>query len=93
MWAADPDPGSLLGYHRLFRVSGMYHCSTGPGAGALGQGGGAPAEGVPFDPQHNVLAAIVAWVEEGRAPESLTGTKFVDVDPDEGIDFQRDHCL
>ncbi|KAI8712008.1 Carboxylic ester hydrolase [Fusarium sp. LHS14.1] len=88
--SVDPD---LHDYFRFFRVSGMFHCNTGPGAWVIGQGGGAPASGIPFDPQHNVLAAIVAWVEEGRIPETLTGTRFLDDDYTRGIDFQRDHCL
>lgn len=70
----------------------MFHCSTGPGAWAVGQGGGAAAKDVPFDPQQNVLAAVVDWVENGKAPERLTGTKFVDDEPSLGVDFQRDHC-
>ena len=90
MARADPD---LHDYYRFFRISGMFHCNTGPGAWVLGQGGGAPAQGIPFDPQQNVFAAIIAWVENGRVPESLTGTKFVNDSVSLGIDFQRRHCL
>ncbi|KAF5657229.1 feruloyl esterase [Fusarium heterosporum] len=90
MYSADHD---LHDYYRYFPISGMFHCNSGPGAWAVGQGGGASAAGVPFDPQHNVLAAIVDWVEKGRAPSSLTGTKFVNDTQSEGIDFQRKHCL
>ncbi|KAM0282411.1 hypothetical protein ACHAO9_010200 [Fusarium lateritium] len=84
---------SLHDYYRYFPISGMFHCNSGPGAWAVGQGGGAPAAGVPFDPEYNVLAAIVAWVEKGDAPESLTGTKFVNDTYTEGVDFRRKHCL
>ena len=90
MSAAD---AKLQDYYRYFRISGMFHCNSGPGAWAVGQGGGAPAAGVPYDPQHNVLAAIVAWVEKGNAPKSLTGTKFINDTYTQGIDFQRNHCL
>ncbi|KAH7192857.1 Tannase/feruloyl esterase [Fusarium flagelliforme] len=90
MYAADND---LHDYFRYFPISGMNHCNTGPGAWAVGQGGGVPAAGVPFDPKYNVLAAIVAWVEEGDAPETLTGTKFIDDTYSKGIDFRRKHCL
>ncbi|KAM0340568.1 hypothetical protein ACHAPU_010405 [Fusarium lateritium] len=83
----------LHDYYRYFPISGMFHCNSGPGAWAVGQGGGASAAGVPFDRQHNVLAAIVDWVEKGHAPSSLTGTKFVNDKESEGIDFQRKHCL
>ncbi|KAM5349904.1 hypothetical protein ACJ41O_006409 [Fusarium nematophilum] len=90
MASADHD---LHDYFRFFRVSGMFHCNTGPGAWTFGQGGGAPANGIPFEPQQNVLAAIVAWVEKAEAPETLRGTKFIDDRDSNGIDFQRDHCL
>ncbi|KAF5001238.1 hypothetical protein FGRMN_1181 [Fusarium graminum] len=90
MYSADHD---LHDYYRYFPISGMFHCNSGPGAWAVGQGGGASAAGIPFDPQHNVLAAIVDWVEKDRAPSSLTGTKFVNDTQSEGIDFQRKHCL
>ncbi|KAK9442666.1 Tannase/feruloyl esterase [Metarhizium brunneum] len=83
----------LHDYYRFFRVSGMFHCNAGPGAWAFGQGGGAPAAGIPFDPEKNVLAAIVAWVEGGSAPETLTGTKFVNDTVALGVDFRRRHCL
>jgi feruloyl esterase len=85
--------GDLHSWYRFFRVSGMFHCNSGPGAWVIGQGGGASGEGIPFEPQQNVLAAIVAWVEKGQAPDSLTGTKFVNDTVSLGIDFQRKHCL
>ncbi|KAF5716819.1 feruloyl esterase b [Fusarium mundagurra] len=88
MYSADND---LQDYYRYFRMSGMFHCNSGPGAWAVGQGGGAPAAGIPFDPQHNVLAAMVAWVEKDQAPASLTGTKFINDTAANGIDFQRKH--
>ncbi|PNH52344.1 hypothetical protein VD0003_g4971 [Verticillium dahliae] len=59
--------GRLGDYHRYFPISGMFHCSAGPGAWVLGQGGNAAAAGIGFDAESNVLAAAVAWVEEGRA--------------------------
>ncbi|OAQ68076.1 feruloyl esterase B precursor [Pochonia chlamydosporia 170] len=83
----------LHDYYRFFRVSGMFHCNSGPGAWAFGQGGGAPAEGIPFVKERNVLAAIVAWVERGQAPGGLEGTKFVDDTVELGVDFKRVHCL
>ncbi|KAM0550205.1 hypothetical protein ACHAPJ_009053 [Fusarium lateritium] len=84
---------NLQDYYRYFRISGMFHCNSGPGAWAVGQGGGAPAAGIPFDPERNVLAAIVAWVEKGHAPTSLMGTKFINDTHTAGVDFQRKHCL
>lgn len=79
-------------FFRFFRISGMFHCSQGPGAWVVGQGGGASAAGLSFDPQRNVLAAAVAWVERGEAPETIEGTKFVDNDYHLGEMFRRRHC-
>jgi feruloyl esterase len=36
---------------------------------------------------------VVEWVEQGRVPQSLLGTKFVNDTADLGISFQRTHCL
>lgn len=76
---------------RLFRVSGMFHCQGGPGAWVLGQAGGAAAQG-PYDAAHNVLAALVRWVEDGVAPETMTGTKYVNDTAGDGVAFERRHC-
>ena len=55
---------------RLFMVPGMQHCFAGPGPAAFGQMG-AP---LPADtPESNVAAALQAWVETRRTPESLIG--------------------
>ncbi|TVY83045.1 putative feruloyl esterase B-2, partial [Lachnellula suecica] len=90
MYRSDPN---LQDYYRFFRISGMFHCSSGPGAWVIGQGGGASAVGVLFERHQNVLAAMVEWVENGVAPETLVGTKFVNDSVALGIDFQRNHCL
>lgn len=84
---------NLNNWYRFFRVSGMFHCNSGPGAWVLGQGGGASAAGIPFEADQNVFAAIVQWVEKGVAPTGLKGTKFVNDTISLGIDFQRTHCL
>ncbi|KAL1625577.1 hypothetical protein SLS56_007236 [Neofusicoccum ribis] len=80
-------------FFRFFRVSGMNHCNSGPGAWVLGQGGGAPAAGIPFTPANNVLAAMVAWVEDAAPPDSITGTKFAGDVVADGVAFQRRHCM
>jgi feruloyl esterase len=58
----------------------------------LGQDGGAPAAGIPFAPYQNVLAALVAWVEEGEAPETIGGVKFVEDIVGKGVAMERRHC-
>ncbi|KAL6719478.1 hypothetical protein ACLMJK_003718 [Lecanora helva] len=77
---------------RFFRVPGMFHCQQGPGAWVFGQGGNAAAEGVGFDAGRNVLAAVVKWVEEGQAPESIVGTKFVNDSVGMGVEYVHRHC-
>ena len=84
---------NLQDYYRFFRVSGMFHCNTGPGAWVFGQGGSSAAAGIPFQADQNVLAAMVDWIEKDDAPQGLLGTKFVNDTVASGVDFQRDHCL
>ncbi|KAL3420131.1 feruloyl esterase B-2-like protein 3 [Phlyctema vagabunda] len=80
---------SLDDFYRFFRVSGGGHCSGGDGAHMVGQ---AATEETTRDPQNNILSRIVAWVEEGSAPETITGTKYVNDDPAQGVAFVRNHC-
>ncbi|KAF9258402.1 tannase and feruloyl esterase [Marasmius fiardii PR-910] len=81
--------GELESYYRFFRVSGMSHCSGGPGAHQIGQG---RSNGTRLEPEKNVLTAMVRWVEEGTAPETVEGVKYVNDDPAQGVAFQRRHC-
>ncbi|KAJ7637197.1 tannase and feruloyl esterase [Roridomyces roridus] len=63
---------SLDEFYRLFLVPGMGHCAGGPGAADFGQPGVASNK---FNASsHNVLLAIVDWVEAGVAPDNITGT-------------------
>ncbi|KAF5366828.1 hypothetical protein D9758_006537 [Tetrapyrgos nigripes] len=81
-------------FYRLFRVSGMFHCFTGPGAWNVGQGlFGDTSPGSDYtDPEKNVLMATVRWVEEGTAPETIEGTKFVNDTNSLGVEISRKHC-
>lgn len=85
-------PQDLDAFFRFFRIPGMSHCQTGPGAWVFGQGGGAANEGIAFDPSYNVLAAMVRWVEDGVAPGDIVGTKFVDDNVGNGVEFRKRHC-
>ncbi len=67
---------SLADFYRFFRISGMGHCEGGDGASFIGN---LLASVSTMDPQNNVLLRIVDWVENGNAPETVTGTKFVNV--------------
>ncbi|KAF5366742.1 hypothetical protein D9758_006548 [Tetrapyrgos nigripes] len=81
-------------FYRLFRISGMLHCFAGPGAWNVGQGlFGDTSPGSDYtDPEKNVLMATVRWVEEGMAPETIEGTKFVNDTNSLGIELSRKHC-
>jgi feruloyl esterase len=59
-------------FFRLFLVPGMGHCSGGTGATLFGnQGGAAPV----VDADHDVLAALDAWVEKGAAPRRIIASR------------------
>lgn len=89
-------------FYRFFRISGMGHC--GGGDGPVNIGNTAAGLGASLEPQDNVLMAMVQWVEEGEAPETVTGAKFVGQEddaamgggaPPEGpreVEYTRKHC-
>ncbi|KAF5367759.1 hypothetical protein D9758_009845 [Tetrapyrgos nigripes] len=90
-------PSQLDDFYRFFRISGMGHCSGGNGAWEIGQtlpgAANTVTPGSPsLDPEMNVLMAMVRWVEEGIAPDTVLGTKFVNDDPASGVQFSRRHC-
>ncbi|TAQ85040.1 hypothetical protein B7494_g6636 [Chlorociboria aeruginascens] len=91
-------------FYHFFRVSGTGHCGGGdgfsnqylclkydltyPGAHMIGQAGD---ETTSLDPQNNILMRMVDWVENGHAPETITGTKYVN--PDAMPPFRDEHIL
>ncbi|KAI4960837.1 hypothetical protein J4E86_002462 [Alternaria arbusti] len=60
-------------YYRLFLAPGLHHCAGGPG----------PA------PVNNALQQLVAWVENGTAPDTLPA---VGTQPVNGTVLSRDLC-
>ncbi|MGA7158335.1 MAG: tannase/feruloyl esterase family alpha/beta hydrolase [Acidobacteriaceae bacterium] len=74
---------------RLYMVPGMLHCEGGPGATDFGQDE-AEARG---DAQHDVFTALEQWVEKGKAPGTMTATKFVDDDKTKGVVMTRPVCV
>ena len=83
------EPEDLDEYFRFFRISGLRHCSRGPGAWQIGQSGRASPS---LDAERNVLMATVKWVEMGEAPETIEGVKYVDDDKEKGEVLRRKHC-
>lgn len=74
-------------FFRFFRISGGDHCSSG-GVGAWEFGQIAAGR----YGRHSAIDQLVAWTENGVAPETITGTKFVNDDPGQGVAFERSHC-
>lgn len=74
-------------FYRFFRISGGYHCFQG-GAGAWAFGQTGPARNA----SESVITAMMNWVENGTAPETLTGTKWYNDDPTQGVELERSHC-
>jgi feruloyl esterase len=83
------EPAQLDEFYRFFRMSGTGHCSGGDGAHVFGQAKGSAASD---SPSENVLMAIVDWVENGNAPESVIGTRYVNDTAAAGVDYKRAHC-
>ncbi|KAF8207912.1 tannase and feruloyl esterase-domain-containing protein [Mycena galopus ATCC 62051] len=62
-------------FYRLFLVPGMGHCGMGLGANAFGQGiRGYGINGIVNASSHNILLALVDWVEGSVAPDTIIGT-------------------
>ncbi|KAF2182947.1 putative feruloyl esterase [Zopfia rhizophila CBS 207.26] len=86
-------PSSLDSFYRYFRVSGMSHCALGSGAYSLGMYSfGLINNALEQDPDDNVLARIVVWVERGEAPEYIRGTSFASGLPGSETAYKRKHC-
>ncbi|EIW63118.1 feruloyl esterase-like protein [Trametes versicolor FP-101664 SS1] len=85
-------------FYRLFPVPGMTHCvvcffphaSGGQAANAFG----AVSQPAPLslDAEHNIIAAMVRWVEDGVAPSQIVGVKYNNDLPSNGIAFTRPIC-
>ncbi len=66
-------------FFRLFMVPGMAHCGGGPGPNFFG--GFGPVTTPPQikrDPEHDVLSALVQWVEKGVAPDHIIASHVTD---------------
>lgn len=88
--ALQQQPAELDAFYRFFRISGMGHCSGGPGAHYIGNQKKQLA--FPAQPDQSVLMDLVRWVEQGRAPDFLTGTAFVNDTQGGDVAFTRRHC-
>ncbi|KAK6342791.1 Tannase and feruloyl esterase [Orbilia javanica] len=76
-------------FFRFFPIPGLDHCFNGEGAWYVG----GPfqyynTEAWMFDASDSVIMTMVKWVEEGIAPETLTGRSFVDG----AVVAEKHHC-
>ncbi|TKA57941.1 hypothetical protein B0A53_00343 [Rhodotorula sp. CCFEE 5036] len=91
-------PDNLDDSFRTFTVPGMAHCAGGPGPNSFGGpwqrqdvlGGG--AQSLTFDKQHDMLLAMIDWVENGNAPDEIIAVKYRNDNKSEGVAFTRPLC-
>jgi hypothetical protein len=74
---------------RLLMVPGMGHCGIGPGPTTIG-GSLPPTQ---YTPERDVVTALQAWVEHGKAPVRLISTKYVGDNPSGAVKFERPVCV
>ncbi len=72
---------------RLFMMPGINHCAGGPGAGNIG---GPQTPALIHDPDHDIVAALDAWVTRHKAPTMLIATHL---DADKKPDRTRPLCM
>ncbi len=82
--------GEILSFYRLFLAPGVMHCGLGPGPSAVGGVFGQPSPS--HDPEHDVLSAVVHWVEKGEAPAKIIATRYNEDNPTKGVAAQRPWC-
>lgn len=88
-------------FYRLFLVPTMGHCSSGNGYAPWYFAGGGqepPANSSGYsvpgfeDAQHDIVLALMAWVENGTAPDSLVATEWNNQSAALGVKMQRPLC-
>lgn len=77
-------------FYRLFMMPAQGHCAgNGVGPSNVGQEN---FLAVSNDADHDVVSAMLAWVEKGIVPKQLIATRFKGTDISQGIDMQRPLC-
>lgn len=80
LWLILGDPKSAFAcFWEVTNERQIGHCSGGDGASMIGN---QLETNTSTDPQKNVLMRMVDWVENGNAPDTITGVKYVDVSSD-----------
>jgi feruloyl esterase len=81
--------GDVREFYRVFMVPAMAHCSGGAGPNAFGNG---LSNGPVIDADHDLLKALERWVEDGKAPQKVIATHYVNNVAAQGVQFQRPLC-
>ncbi|KAI0157982.1 tannase and feruloyl esterase [Hypoxylon sp. FL1284] len=85
-------------FYRFFLIPGMNHCQSANVApwyiASASQALPGTTNSVPGyeDADHDIILAMMKWVEQGEGPEQLIATKFVNDTPSEGVQSQRPLC-
>ena len=77
-------------FYRLYMVPGMSHCYG--GLGPTDFGGILQNRPQHSDARHDVVDALMEWVEHGVAPGEIIATKFRDNDPNKPVLSTRPVC-
>ncbi|KAI1847160.1 hypothetical protein JX265_011836 [Neoarthrinium moseri] len=94
-----PHGVELDDFYRFFLVPGMQHCSTSDVAPWYVAGGSQQIEGITHsvpgyeDADHDIILALMKWVEGSTAPEKLIATKYVNDTFELGLESQRPICV
>jgi feruloyl esterase len=75
-------------FARLYMAPGVQHCGGGPGPDAFGGSGDWSAD----DPAKSLRAALVEWVEKGKAPGPVIATRFDGAEPNRRAAMTRPLC-
>ncbi|KAI1505734.1 putative ferulic acid Esterase/Feruloyl esterase [Biscogniauxia marginata] len=95
-----PKGVNLDDFYRFFLVPGMGHCSGSTVDAPWYLSGGSQklsgaTHSVPGyeDADHDIVLALMRWVEKDTAPEKLIATKFVNETASLGVQSQRPLCV
>lgn len=78
---------NVTDFFRYFHIPGLGHGSGGKGLHEIGNLLG--IKKVPIDTKHDLLEALMAWVEKGEAPDELLPVGFKNDDMKAEVDMER----
>jgi feruloyl esterase len=86
-------------FYRFFLIPGMQHCQKSDTAPWYIGGGSQSVNNLTYgipgydDPAHNIVLALMNWVENGTAPEQIIATKYYNDTFTDGLQSQRPICV